>query len=66
MYTTVVMKVICLGSVSKDFTKDEMREILLNVVAYDFSIDRSPTEKGDILNIHEYLIKKNNTEQCLD
>ena len=55
------MKVICLGSLSKDFTKDEMREILLNVIAYDFSIDHSPTEKGDILNIHEYLIKNNNT-----
>ena len=35
-----------------------MRETSLNYTVYDFSVDHSTTEKEDILNIHEYLIKK--------
>ena len=31
----------CLGSVSKDFTKDEQSEISLNDTVYDFSVDHS-------------------------
>ena len=42
----------CLGSVSKDFTKDEQSEISLNDTVYDFLVDHSSTEKEDILNIH--------------
>ena len=42
-----------LESVSKDFTKDEQHD-------YDFSVDHSSTKKEDILNIHEYLMVKNN------
>ena len=42
----------CLRSVSKDFTKDEM----WNFVKW-FSVDHSPIEKEDILNIHDYLIE---------
>ena len=49
-----------LGSASKDFTKDEMGEILLNSTAFDFSIDPSAMGKEDIFNIHEHLMKKNN------
>ena len=48
----------CLGSISKDFTKGKMSEISLNGTVYDFSIDHSATEKEYILNIHEYLMKK--------
>ena len=29
----------CLGSLSKNFTKDEQSEISLNGTAYDFSVD---------------------------
>ena len=49
-----------LGSVSKDFTKDEENESSLNGTVHDFSLDNSSTEKEDILNIHEYLMVKNN------
>ena len=49
-----------LGSVSKDFAKDEPSEISLNGTVYDFSVDHSSIEKEDILNIHEYLMVKNN------
>ena len=45
-----------LGSISKD----EQSEISLNGTAYDFSVDHSSIEKEDILNIHKYLIVKNN------
>ena len=31
----------CLGSISKDFAKDEMGEISLNGTVYEFSVDRS-------------------------
>ena len=36
-----------------------MKETSLNYTVYDFSVDHSHTEKEDILNICEYLIKKN-------
>ena len=32
---------ICLGSVSKDFTKDEQSEISLNGAVYDFPVAHS-------------------------
>ena len=41
----------CLGSVSKDFTKDEQSEV---------SVDHSSIKKEDILNFHKYLMVKNN------
>ena len=48
---------------SKDFTKDEQREISVNDTAYDFSVCHSSVEKEDILNIHEYLMVKNHIKQ---
>ena len=50
----------CLGCTSKDFTKDGESEVLLNGTAYDFSVDHSSIKKEDILNIHQYLMIKNN------
>ena len=46
-----------LGSVSKDFTKDELSKISLNGTIYDFSIDHSSIGKQYIFNIHGHLIK---------
>ena len=46
----------CLGNVSKDFMKNELSEISLNCVVYDFLVDHISVEKEDILNIHEYLM----------
>ena len=46
----------CLGSVPKDFTKDELSERSLNVTIYRFSLDHGSVKKVDILNIHQYLI----------
>ena len=48
----------CLGSVSKDFIKDEQSKISLNGTVYDFSVDQSSIKKENILNIHQYLMVK--------
>ena len=50
----------CLGTISKDFTKDEQCEICLNGTVYDFTVDHSSIEKEDFLNIHQYLMVKHN------
>ena len=50
----------CLGSISKDFTKDEHSEISLNGTVCDFSVDHVSIKKEDMFNIHHYLMIKNN------
>ena len=50
----------CSGRISKDFTKDEQSEIFINGTVYDFTVDHSSIQREDILNIHEYLMVKNN------
>ena len=57
---------LCLESVSQDFTKDEHSQTSLNASVYDFSVDHSSINKEDILNIHQYLMIKNNIEWSLD
>ena len=52
-----------LGSVSKDFTNDEQREISLNDTVYDFWLDHSSIEEEGIVSIYEYLMVKNNIKQ---
>ena len=58
--TNVIWYEFCLGNVSNDFTKNEQGETFLNGTVYDFLVDHSSVEKEDILNIHEYLMVKNN------
>ena len=50
----------CLGSISDGFSAAESREVPLNGNVYDFSVNFNFIEKSDILNIHKYLISKNN------
>ena len=50
----------CIAKVSKDFTKDEQSEIFLNGAVYDFSVDHNSIKKEDNVNIHQYLMIKNN------
>ena len=42
------------------FTKEEQSEISLNGTVYDFSVGHNSIKKEDILNIHQYLMIKNN------
>ena len=50
----------CLGSTSNGFSATEPKEESLNGNVYDFSVDYNSIDESDILNIHKYLITKNN------
>ena len=45
---------------SNGFSAIESWEVYLNGNVYDFSIDYNSIDKSDILNIHQYLMSKNN------
>ena len=45
---------------SNGFSAHESREISLNRNVYDFSVDYNSIDKSNILNIHKYLMTKNN------
>ena len=51
---------LCLGSISKGFSVDNMKKTGLNGCIYDFSADYDALAIDDILDIHRYLMKKNN------
>ena len=48
---------LCLGSVSKDFSVDNMKKTRLYGYAYDFSVYYDTIDVDDILDIHKYLMK---------
>ena len=50
----------CLGNISKDWSVDNMKKKGFNGFAYDFSVDHDGDTVDDILDIHKYLMKKNN------
>ena len=51
---------LCLGNISKDWSVDNMKDTGLNGYVYDFSVDYNAIAGDDILDIHKYLMKKNN------
>ena len=50
---------LCLGSISKDWSIDNMKKTGLKGCVYDFSVDYDATDVNDIKDIHTYLRKKN-------
>ena len=52
---------LCLGNISKDWSLDNMKKTGFNDYACDFNVDYDATEVDDILDIHKYLMKKNNS-----
>ena len=44
----------------QNFTKDEQSGISLNSTLYEFSVDHSSIKNEDMVNIHQYLMAKNN------
>ena len=50
---------LCLGNISKDWSVDNMKKTGLNGYVYDFIIDYDAVVVDDILDIHNYLMKKN-------
>ena len=43
-----------LGSISKDFSVDDMKKSGLNGYVYDFSVDYDAIAVDDILDVHKY------------
>ena len=56
----IVASPLCLGSISKDWPADNLKKTGFNGCVYDFSVDYDATDVDDILDIHKYLMKKNN------
>ena len=56
----IVTTPFCLGNISKDFSADNMKKSGLNGYIYDFSIYYDAIAVDDILDIHKYLMEKNN------
>ena len=50
---------LCLGNISKDWTNNNMKKTEFNGYIYDFSSDYNAIVVPDILDIHKYLMKKN-------
>ena len=51
---------LCLGSISKDFSVDNMKKTKLYGYVYNFSVDYNATAVNDnVSDIHKYLMKKN-------
>ena len=55
----IVPNNLCLGNVSKDFSASNMKKTRFNGQIYDFSVDYDAINVDDILDIHKYLMKKN-------
>ena len=51
---------ICLGNNSRDFSVENMKKTGLNGYVYDFSADYDAIANDKILDIHKYLMEKNN------
>ena len=56
----IVASPLCLGNISKDWSVDNMKKTGFNGYVYDFSVDYDAIAFYNILNIHKYLMKKNN------
>ena len=54
----IVEDLICLGNISKYFSESNMKKTGLYGSVYCFSIDRNATAANDILDAHNYLMKK--------
>ena len=50
---------LCLRNISKDWSIDNMKKTGLKGYVYDFSVDYDAIAVSDILDIHKYLMKKN-------
>ena len=56
----IVATPLCLGNISKDWSVDNMKRTGFTGYVYDFSVDYDATDVDDIVDIHKYLMKKNN------
>ena len=59
-HSEIVVTPFSLGSISKDFSVDNIKKTGLNRYVCDFSVDYDAIAVDDILDIHKYLMEKNN------
>ena len=59
-HSAIVATSLCLGTISKDCRVDNRKKTVLNGYFYDFSVGYGAIVVDDILEIDNYLIKKNN------
>ena len=50
---------LCLGNIPKDWSVDTMKKTGLKGYVYDFIVDYDAIAVSDILDIHKFLMKKN-------
>ena len=63
----IVATTLYLGNISKYWPVDDMKMTGLNSYVYDFILDYNAIVVDDILDIHKYLMEKNNMiQKCLD
>ena len=55
-----VATLLCLGNISKDLSVDNMKRNGFDGYVYDFGVEYDAIAVDDILDIHKYLMKKNN------
>ena len=53
----IVQEILCLGNISDDWTAANAKKTGLWAEIYDFAVDYTSTNIGDIYNVHRYLIK---------
>ena len=58
----IVATPLCLGNISKDWWVDNIKKTGLNGYVYGFSVDYAVITVDDILDIHNYLMKKKMTQ----
>ena len=56
----IVREILCLGDISDDWTIANAQKAGFWGEIYDFAVDYTSTNIGDINNIHRYLMKKHN------
>ena len=56
----IVATSLCLGNISKAWSVENMKRTGFNGYVYGFSVDYDTIAVDDILDIHKYLMKKNN------
>ena len=55
----IVANLLCLRKISKDWTVDNMKKTGFHSQVYDLSVDYDGIAVDDTLDIHNYLMKKN-------
>ena len=56
----IVPTPFCLGNISKDWSADNMKRTGLTGYVCDFRAGYDPIAVDEIIDIHKYLMKKNN------